>query len=228
MASLTLAELAARPIWAAWKPETRDGRVTKVAYDPMSGRRAASDDAATWATRSQAEFWAIKERAGGVGIMLCTVGDVCLAGAVLGACRNKDTGDIAPWAQEIIDRFGTYTEVLPSGTGVKLLFTIAAADMAAVETLFDNKWGRAFKNGGGDHPAGDRGLSREEIFHRHRRGDQRNGRFAGGRRCRSQLADPRSRSEIRRPERESTWQGRKPIGDSHSRRNNAQTRGRFQ
>jgi hypothetical protein len=148
MASLTLAELAGRPIWVAWKPETRDGRVTKVAYDPVSGRGAASDDAATWATRSQAEFWAIKERAGGVGIMLCTVGDVFLAGVYLDACRNTDTGDIAPWAQEIIDRLATYAEVSPSGTGVKALFAIAAVDMAAVEALFDGKLGRAFKNGG--------------------------------------------------------------------------------
>ena len=34
-----------RPMWAAWKPETRDGRVIKVPYNPVSGRRARSPTA---------------------------------------------------------------------------------------------------------------------------------------------------------------------------------------
>ena len=35
------------------------------------------------------------------------------------------TPAIAPWAQEVIDRFDSYTEVSPSGTGVKIFFHIA-------------------------------------------------------------------------------------------------------
>ena len=34
--------------------------------------------------------------------------------------RNRDTGEIAPWAQRIITLFDSYTEVSPSGTGVKI------------------------------------------------------------------------------------------------------------
>ena len=87
--------------------------------------------------------------------MFCTVdGGTSLAGVDLDTCRDAETGDIAPWAQEIIDRFMTYTEVSPSGTGAKLFFTIASADLAAVKTLFDGKYGRTFKNGEGEHPPG--------------------------------------------------------------------------
>ena len=41
-------------------------------------------------------------------------------GIDLDGCRDKLTGDIEPWAQKLIDRFATYTEVSPSGTGVKM------------------------------------------------------------------------------------------------------------
>lgn len=44
------------------------------------------------------------------------------AGVDLDDCRNPQTGDIDPWAQDIIDHGGTYTEVSPSKTGVKLFF----------------------------------------------------------------------------------------------------------
>ena len=41
-AGLTLAALADRPIWVAWRTEIRNGKRTKVPYDPRTGRRAAS------------------------------------------------------------------------------------------------------------------------------------------------------------------------------------------
>ena len=52
----------------------------------------------------------------------------------------------------MIDRFATYAEISPSETGVKLFFTTASTDLPAVEALFDGKFGRVFKNGGGEHP----------------------------------------------------------------------------
>ena len=56
-------------------------------------------------------------------------------------------------AQAVIDRLDTYTEVSPSGTGVRLLFTFARADLPAVEALFGGKYVRTFKRANGsDHP----------------------------------------------------------------------------
>ena len=152
-ATLTLADLAVRLIWVGWRQETRNGQLTKVPYDPKTGRQAASNDAATWATHDLAQRWAETHRGDGVGIMLCQVeGGASLAGIDLDTCRNPESGDFAPWAQEIIDRFTTYAEISPSGTGAKLFFTVADGDLAAVKTLLDGNYGRTFKNGSGDHP----------------------------------------------------------------------------
>ena len=85
--------------------------------------------------------------------MLSQVGSKHVGGLDLDTCRDKTTGEIEPWAQAAIDRFDTYTEVSPSAAGVKLFFTIAAADLLAVEALFGGKFGRLFKrNNGGEHP----------------------------------------------------------------------------
>ncbi len=152
-ATITLADLASRQTWVGWREEKGHGRRTKVPYDPRTGRRAESDNATTWASREEAESWTIKERGDGVGIMLCAVDGAYLCGIDLDTCRDKDTGNIASWAQEIIDRFASYTEVSPSGTGAKIFFTFRGADLPAIETLFNDKHGRAFKNGGGgEHP----------------------------------------------------------------------------
>jgi hypothetical protein len=137
--AITLASLADRDVWVGWRTEARDGRATKIPFDPRTGQPAKSDDSRSWATCREAEFWAIKERGDGVGIMSCPVGDASLAAVDLDACRNTDTGDIAPCAQEIIDRLGTYAEVSPSGTGVTAFFAIANADLSAVEELFEGK-----------------------------------------------------------------------------------------
>ena len=153
-APITLTSLRAEQIWVAWKKEARDGQATKLPYDAKTGRLAASDDPRTWTTHDNAAQWAATNRAG-VGVMLCRVGDgdVFLAGVDLDSCRDKYTGDLAPWAREIVDRLKNYSEVSPSGTGVKIFLTIAIDDLNAVEILFDGKQGRIFKNGhGGDHP----------------------------------------------------------------------------
>ncbi len=42
------------------------------------------------------------------------------SGIDLDGCRDKETGAIAPWAQRIIAMCDSYTEVSPSGSGVKL------------------------------------------------------------------------------------------------------------
>jgi hypothetical protein len=148
-----LGDLANQPVWVGWRRETRKGRSTKVPYNPRTGRRAASDDPSTWATLEQARSWVATDHGNGVGVMLGQLdGGMFLCGVDLDSCRNPASGDFAPWAQEIVDRFVTYTEVSPSGTGAKLFFTVAKADVVAVEAVFGSEHGRTFKNGGGDHP----------------------------------------------------------------------------
>jgi primase-polymerase (primpol)-like protein len=57
------------------------------------------------------------EEAEGVGIVL----GEGLVGIDLDRCRDVQTGDIEPWASEIIHSLDSYTEVSPSGSGVHIL-----------------------------------------------------------------------------------------------------------
>jgi primase-polymerase (primpol)-like protein len=70
---MTPAELAHAPIWVAWRAERRNGKRTKVPYDPRTGRRASADDPAAWATRREAENWGATHGGAGVGVVLCPI-----------------------------------------------------------------------------------------------------------------------------------------------------------
>src|SRR5882724_2143085 len=123
--------LAEAPRWVAWCNELRDGRATKVPHSPHRGF-AKADDPTTWGTRSQAETRArliVNSRGGGVGIELGDLGDgTHLAGLDLDSCLAPDDA-LAPWAQSILDTVPSYAEISPSGTGLKLFFLAACADI---------------------------------------------------------------------------------------------------
>jgi primase-polymerase (primpol)-like protein len=108
-----------RFVW--WKRRVKkNGKVAKVPYGP-NGKPASSTDPATWGTL--AECVAACKAHDGDGIGFVFTGDG-LAGVDLDGCRDPQTGAIAPWAQRIIDDFASYTEVSPSGTGVKIYFRL--------------------------------------------------------------------------------------------------------
>ncbi len=68
-----------------------------------------------------------KGKKGGVGIVLESLADgSSLAGVDLDGCLVD--GALTPWAEEIIEELGTYTEVSPSGTGVKAFFIMEASN----------------------------------------------------------------------------------------------------
>jgi primase-polymerase (primpol)-like protein len=122
MAAVTRASLVAEPVWVAWRQETRKGKVTKVPYSPLTGQRAQTDNPETWATRDASDAWAETHQAAGVGLMFAQVGDDFIGGVDLDSCRDRNTGEIAGWAQVVIERFDTYAEVSPSETGVQTVF----------------------------------------------------------------------------------------------------------
>jgi putative DNA primase/helicase len=49
-------------------------------------------------------------------------------GVDLDCCLNSETGEVEPWAQEIIDALGSYTEISPSGTGIHILVRATLPD----------------------------------------------------------------------------------------------------
>jgi hypothetical protein len=151
--AITFASLAHEPIWVAWKQDTRRGKPTPLPYDPRTGQAASVHDPATWATHEEADSWAATNGGDGVGLMLSQIDDAIIGGLELDSCRDPDTATVDPWAQEVIDRFDTYTETSPSQTGTNLLFIFARPDLPAVEALFCGKYGRIFKRTDGNgHP----------------------------------------------------------------------------
>lgn len=157
MLPVTIVGLADLPRWVAWQTEMRRGKrkPTKVPYAP-DGREAKANDPGTWGRRVEVE--AVAGRlpkpfgAGGVGIELGDLGDGrLLAGIDLDTCRDE-AGELAPWAAEVVERFASYAEVSPSGTGVKVFFLTDAGTLAELAALLTPKGAKMFKQPGGEHP----------------------------------------------------------------------------
>jgi hypothetical protein len=103
-------ELKERDHWVLWDSNKRPKQ--------PSGKPASPTDPNTWCSFDDA--YAAYQTGEPAGIGFVFGQDDGLFGVDLDACRNPDTGEIAPEAQEIIDSFDTYTEISPSGTGVKI------------------------------------------------------------------------------------------------------------
>jgi hypothetical protein len=148
--------LADAPRWVAWRlvwdRKRPNAPPRKIPYDPGTGSWArVPTDPKTYADRTAAEARAdalavelLREgrqlprpsAGSGIGLVLGQLDDgPYLLGIDLDSCRDADTSTIAPWAEQIIDRFDTYSEISPSGTGVKLFFILSAANMKKLHAL---------------------------------------------------------------------------------------------
>ena len=107
------AELKARPQWVTWKSQNG----TKVPFDPYTGKHASSTKSHTWASFDIAARAAQSRKHDGVGYVFAS--DDPYVGIDLDDCLD-DAGVIAPWAGEIVQAMGSYTEVSPSGHGLKI------------------------------------------------------------------------------------------------------------
>ena len=119
-----LDELRRRRQWVAWRYVERQGadgtkKPTKPPVNPHTGFGASHSDPKTWGTYEQAMACATHRRLAGVGIVLAPDDDY--TGMDLDGCRDALTGEIQPWAQEIVALAETYSEVSPSGTGIRMM-----------------------------------------------------------------------------------------------------------
>ena len=149
-----LDQFASLPRWVAWCNERRGDKVTKGPYAP-DGRRARADDPSTWGSRAAAQRRFAEHDTtlgGGVGVELGDLGDgFSLGGVDLDTCLSES--GFEPWAQQVIDRFGTYAEISPSGTGAKLFFRYVTADQVIIREAMGTAHGRSFsRKNGKDHP----------------------------------------------------------------------------
>ncbi len=115
------AELKAARRWVAWKLvwNAKKGTWDKVPVDPRTRRNAKANQPKTWGAFEDAEA-TLAANADLAGLGYQFEENAGEFGIDLDDCRNPETGVIAEWAQEILALYGTYAEVSPSGTGVKL------------------------------------------------------------------------------------------------------------
>lgn len=106
------------PQWVVWRLEPRADKPTKVPYSPLRHTPASTTDPATWASFDQAIVaWRGSDCYAGVGFVFSPDDPYC--GVDLDDCLDG-AGDLTTAAARIVDRLGTYTEISPSGRGLKL------------------------------------------------------------------------------------------------------------
>lgn len=113
--------LRQREQWVCWQNERRGDEWSKV---PLAAdgndHYARSNDPETWTSFASALAYHEQPHrdTDGLGFMFS---DGTVAGVDLDGCRDPSTGELEPWAKDIIERLDSYTETSPSGLGVHLL-----------------------------------------------------------------------------------------------------------
>ncbi len=109
-----------RPQWVVWRYDLdKQGRWTKVPYQARNpSRKASSTSKETWVS-GDVSFRAYNKNSDldGIGFVLAE-GDG-ITGVDLDHCID-DAGNLLPWAQEIVDHLDSYTEITPSGQGLRI------------------------------------------------------------------------------------------------------------
>lgn len=97
-----------------WRYELREGKQTKVPYNPITGRKCQVDHPDTFVNFETAVNAA--NNYDGIGIRV----NGSIIGVDIDHCVAN--GQILPWALEIIQHFNsTYIEFSPSGTGIRII-----------------------------------------------------------------------------------------------------------
>jgi putative DNA primase/helicase len=128
-------DLKAVAQWVVWRLEPKRGKpgeFTKVPYTPRSKpercAKAASTRRDDWRTFEQALGVLENDGIGpdgrpfypdGVGFVLSEQDD--FVGVDIDNCRNAETGELTALVQTIIQNLDSYTEISPSGKGVRVI-----------------------------------------------------------------------------------------------------------
>jgi hypothetical protein len=108
-------ELRDRRQWVLWKMIQRAGRDTKVPFQP-NGTPARSDDPTTWSAFE--DCVSVVHNFSGIGYVFSEGDPYC--GVDLDSSYNPDTKQISEWAKTWIVKLNSYSEISPSGTGIKV------------------------------------------------------------------------------------------------------------
>lgn len=111
------AALTARDQWVVWRSEERSGKLTKVPYNAQTGDLAATDNPATWVAYTAA--LKVYKRGGYSGIGYVFSDDDPYTGIDLDDCIDQE-GNLAPWADTLLQSLNSYSEISPSERGIKV------------------------------------------------------------------------------------------------------------
>jgi putative DNA primase/helicase len=114
------AELRELDQWVGWRWERRvgDPKPTKPPYTADGSRKAKCNDPTTWAPFEVVCAGVDAGKLDGVGFQVKESDPY--VGVDLDHCRDSESGAITPSAQAIVDRYASYSEVSPSGTGIRI------------------------------------------------------------------------------------------------------------
>lgn len=115
-------ELRQRPQWVVFRREPGKTKTQNVPYTVNGKKGVRYDKPDEWATFAQACDAVAAGKFDGVSYVL--TGADGLAAIDLDHCYDETAGEWKPWAQDIVARFGTYTETSPSGTGLHLFVRV--------------------------------------------------------------------------------------------------------
>lgn len=104
-------------LWCLWKYETVGERRTKVPYSPLGGK-ANSANRATFTSFDKAA--AAYQKGGYDGLGMGIFNGFCAVD--IDHCIEPDGLKVSDMALDVIDTMDSYTEVSPSGTGIRILF----------------------------------------------------------------------------------------------------------
>jgi putative DNA primase/helicase len=111
-------QLRAIPNWLGWRWEWSDkSQNWNKRPKAIGGGNGSSTNSATWCDFQTAI--ADADNFDGLGLAMGKHG-IGLVGIDIDNCRDPRTGKLSDFAQSIVDQQRTYTEISPSGTGVKL------------------------------------------------------------------------------------------------------------
>ncbi len=116
--------LKQKPQWVLWKYEGDDHNPTKVPYS-VKGAKASTQNKADWASFEQVMGAYQPDRYSGVGFVFTAEDEFC--GIDLDHCIRPD-GSLEPWAEPIVQKLKSYTEISPSGTGLKIFVRAKCRD----------------------------------------------------------------------------------------------------
>lgn len=108
------AELAVSPQWVCHNQ-------AKVPLNVKTGKPAKTTDPTTWASFDEAVQAVANGRYAGIGFVFSDDDPYC--GIDLDKCFDGD--QLAPWAKDMVDALGSYTEISPSGGGLHIIVKAA-------------------------------------------------------------------------------------------------------